>query len=77
MVHKITNLGNTINQELNPGVHARSSSLEILQNAAILLKTLNCQPKDFKFIIKVKDTAASLMCGNAELKHSVYEPTSC
>lgn len=35
MVHKIANLGNTINQELNPGVHAKSSSLEILQNAAI------------------------------------------
>lgn len=71
MVQKISDLGNTINQELNPGVQAKSSSLEILKNVAILLKTLHCQPKDFKFIIKGKDTTASLMCENSELKHSV------
>lgn len=67
VVHKIANLRNTINQELN----AKSSSLEILKNVAILLKALHCQPKDFKLIIKVKDTTASLMCGSAELKHLV------
>lgn len=71
MVHKIANLRNNINQELNPEVHAKSSSPEILKNVAILLKTLHCQPKDFRFIIKVKDTTPLLMCGNAELKHSV------
>lgn len=69
MEHKIANLRNNINQELNPEVHAKSSSPEILTNVAILLKTLHCQPKDFRFIIK--DTTPLLMCGNAELKRSV------
>lgn len=71
MVHKIANLGNTINQKLNPGAHDKSSRLEILENVAILLKTSHYPLKDFKFISKVKDTRASLMCGNAELNHSV------